>query len=62
VLGSEGATDAPGELRAAFGRSGLDVLELRTDRERNVALHREVWARAAEAVREAVAGTSPVEA
>lgn len=62
VLGSEGAGDTPAEVRAALGRAGLDVLELRTDRERNVALHRRVWARAAEAVREAVAGTTPVEA
>jgi 2-succinyl-5-enolpyruvyl-6-hydroxy-3-cyclohexene-1-carboxylate synthase len=44
--------DAP--LRAAFGSKGLTVLELRTDRDRNVTLHRQVWARTGEAVRAAL--------
>ncbi|GMU41012.1 MAG: 2-succinyl-5-enolpyruvyl-6-hydroxy-3-cyclohexene-1-carboxylate synthase [Chloroflexota bacterium] len=41
----------------ALARPGLDVLELRTERDRNVALHRQVWERAAAAVRDAMAGT-----
>ncbi|RLT34126.1 MAG: 2-succinyl-5-enolpyruvyl-6-hydroxy-3-cyclohexene-1-carboxylic-acid synthase [Chloroflexi bacterium] len=48
---SSGASAAIGD---ALQRSGLDVLELRTDRDRNVALHRQVWDRATEAVRHAV--------
>ncbi|MFA7248494.1 MAG: 2-succinyl-5-enolpyruvyl-6-hydroxy-3-cyclohexene-1-carboxylic-acid synthase [Dehalococcoidia bacterium] len=48
----------PGAASAAIGdalqRPGLDVLELRTDRDRNVALHQQVWAHAAAAVRRAV--------
>ena len=47
--------DAVEAIRAAIGRPGLDVLEVRTDRERNVALHRQVWERAATAVRDALA-------
>ncbi|MGE3960315.1 MAG: 2-succinyl-5-enolpyruvyl-6-hydroxy-3-cyclohexene-1-carboxylic-acid synthase [Dehalococcoidia bacterium] len=43
-------------IAAAIARPGLDVLELRTDREQNVALHRQVWEQAAGAVRTAVAG------
>lgn len=43
-------------LAGALTRPGLDVIEVRTDRDRNVALHREVWARAASAVRDALAG------
>ncbi len=46
--------DAGEAIRVAIGRPGLDVLELRTDRERNVALHRQVWERAASAVRDAL--------
>ena len=42
------------EFRRAVGASltapGVQVIELRTNRERNVALHREVWRRVAEAV------------
>ena len=33
---------------------GLDVLEVQTDRVRNVTLHREVWARVDEAVSRAL--------
>ncbi|RLT36929.1 MAG: 2-succinyl-5-enolpyruvyl-6-hydroxy-3-cyclohexene-1-carboxylic-acid synthase [Chloroflexi bacterium] len=47
-----------GSASAAIGdalqRPGLDVLELRTDRDRNVALHEQVWAAATAAVRHAV--------
>lgn len=42
-------------IRDALGRPGLDVVEVQTDRERNVALHRQVWERAVEAVRDALA-------
>ena len=51
LLERDGASAAIGD---ALQRPGLDVLELRTDRDRNVALHREVWAKATEAVRHAV--------
>lgn len=37
-------------IAAATREQGLTVLELRTDRARNVALHREVWARVTSAV------------
>jgi 2-succinyl-5-enolpyruvyl-6-hydroxy-3-cyclohexene-1-carboxylate synthase len=37
-------------LRNAIATPGLDVLEMRTERVRNVTLHRQVWARVAEAV------------
>ncbi|MSP21836.1 MAG: 2-succinyl-5-enolpyruvyl-6-hydroxy-3-cyclohexene-1-carboxylic-acid synthase [Dehalococcoidia bacterium] len=40
----EGASGWAREIEAALGRSGLNVLELRTERVRNVALHREVIA------------------
>ncbi|MCK9487048.1 MAG: 2-succinyl-5-enolpyruvyl-6-hydroxy-3-cyclohexene-1-carboxylic-acid synthase [Dehalococcoidia bacterium] len=56
VLGAGAEVDA---IAAALARPGLDVLELRTDRERNVALHGQVWGRAAEAIRATLA---PVEA
>ena len=39
----------------AMTSPGLDVLELRTDRDRNVELHQQVWRRAADAVRDVVA-------
>jgi 2-succinyl-5-enolpyruvyl-6-hydroxy-3-cyclohexene-1-carboxylate synthase len=39
------------QLRAAMGRKGLTVLELRTERRSNVVLHRQVWAHVAKAVR-----------
>jgi 2-succinyl-5-enolpyruvyl-6-hydroxy-3-cyclohexene-1-carboxylate synthase len=55
--GSEATTVAE-----ALARPGLDVLELRTNRERNVELHREVWSRAVEAVREAITGSAVVRA
>ncbi|MSQ30438.1 MAG: 2-succinyl-5-enolpyruvyl-6-hydroxy-3-cyclohexene-1-carboxylic-acid synthase [Dehalococcoidia bacterium] len=48
---TSGASAAIGD---ALQRPGLNVLELRTDRDRNVALHQQVWARATEAVRHAV--------
>ena len=54
VLGAGGAADV---IAAALRRPGLDVLELRTDRERNVTLHQQVWAAAAAAVGEATAST-----
>ncbi|MEX2446381.1 MAG: 2-succinyl-5-enolpyruvyl-6-hydroxy-3-cyclohexene-1-carboxylic-acid synthase, partial [Dehalococcoidia bacterium] len=47
--------DGTSAIADALARPGLDVLELRTERDRNVALHREVWARATEAVRDVVA-------
>lgn len=42
-------------LRGAAAMPGLTVVELRTDRERNVALHREAWARVDAALRDASA-------
>ena len=48
---TSGASAAIGD---ALQRPGLDVLELRTNRDRNVALHQQVWAAATEAVRHAV--------
>ena len=45
-------------LAGALARPGLDVLELRTERDRNVALHREVWREVGAAVRDALA-TAP---
>jgi 2-succinyl-5-enolpyruvyl-6-hydroxy-3-cyclohexene-1-carboxylate synthase len=38
-------------LRTALASKGLTVLELRTDRKRNVVLHRKVWGHVAKAVR-----------
>ena len=48
------ARDARGAIAEALSRPGFDVLELRTERDRNVALHRELWAQASTAVRDAV--------
>ena len=59
ALGAEHRAVAAGELRtvleASLGASGLRVLELRTDRTRNVALHREAAAAAAAALAELLA-------
>ena len=41
-------------VRAALGRRGLDVLEVRTERARNVALHRAAWEAVADATRRAL--------
>ncbi|TAJ16692.1 MAG: 2-succinyl-5-enolpyruvyl-6-hydroxy-3-cyclohexene-1-carboxylic-acid synthase, partial [Dehalococcoidia bacterium] len=49
------AGDQRGTIAAALARPGLDVLELRTERDRNVAQHNIVWTRATEAVRSALA-------
>ncbi len=49
------AGDQRDAIAAALARPGLDVLELRTERDRNVAQHGIVWARATEAVRSALA-------
>jgi 2-succinyl-5-enolpyruvyl-6-hydroxy-3-cyclohexene-1-carboxylate synthase len=48
------AQDGRVAIAEALGRPGFDVLELRTERDRNVALHRELWAQASAAVRDAV--------
>ena len=51
-----------GEMREAIagavGSPGLTVLELRTDRDRNVELHRELWAGVAAGLRAARAGAA----
>ncbi|MPZ99368.1 MAG: 2-succinyl-5-enolpyruvyl-6-hydroxy-3-cyclohexene-1-carboxylic-acid synthase [Dehalococcoidia bacterium] len=61
VLEGDGKTwGAP--FADALARPGLDVLEIRTERDRNVALHRQVWERAAQAVREALAAAPAVQA
>ena len=52
---AEGATDVTSAIADALARPGLDVIEVQTDRDRNVALHRQVWERAASAVRDALA-------
>jgi 2-succinyl-5-enolpyruvyl-6-hydroxy-3-cyclohexene-1-carboxylate synthase len=55
ALGGEHVAVGPGDLaagiRESVGCPGVQVLELRTDRARNVALHREVAAVVAEAIR-----------
>lgn len=54
ALGGRHLRPAPGGLRAALedalGTPGVTVVELRTDRERNLRLHREVAARVADAL------------
>ena len=54
ALGGEytlvGHADLAAELNRSIGRPGVQVLELRTDRARNVALHREVAAAVAAAI------------
>lgn len=49
------AGDQHAAIAAALARPGLDVLELRTERDRNVAQHGIVWAAASAAVRDALA-------
>ncbi len=46
-------------LRGAASMPGLTVVELRTDRARNVALHREAWERVDSALRDAEAESTP---
>jgi 2-succinyl-5-enolpyruvyl-6-hydroxy-3-cyclohexene-1-carboxylate synthase len=41
-------------IAEALARPGLDVLELRTDRDRNVALHEQIWSAGVEAARTAL--------
>ena len=59
ALGAEHRAVAPAELRSALGASvgtpGLRVLEVRTDRARNVALHREAAAAVAASLDELLA-------
>jgi len=38
------------QVRAGLARSGLSIVEIQTDRQRNVRLHEEIWARAAEVI------------
>ena len=54
ILESGPTSGASAAIGDALQRPGLDVLELRTNRDRNVALHQQVWAAATEAVRHAV--------
>jgi len=46
----DGADAVGPAVRAGLGRRGLDVVEVRTERARNVALHREAWHAVAAAV------------
>ena len=48
----EGSGGWRADLEAALARPGLDVLELRTERVRNVELHRRVWAHVSRALAE----------
>lgn len=48
------AREWSGRIVRAMQTPGLHVLELQTDRERNVQLHREVWAHVSRALREGV--------
>jgi 2-succinyl-5-enolpyruvyl-6-hydroxy-3-cyclohexene-1-carboxylate synthase len=47
-------------LPVALTRPGLNVLELRTDRDRNVELHQQVWSRVCQVVRDATAAAAAV--
>ena len=49
-------------LRAGAAAPGLTVVELRTDRARNVALHRDAWARVDAALRDAARSDADLEA
>ncbi|MCU0483235.1 MAG: 2-succinyl-5-enolpyruvyl-6-hydroxy-3-cyclohexene-1-carboxylic-acid synthase [Chloroflexi bacterium] len=66
ALGAVHRPVAPGELRGALaealGASGVHVVELRTDRARNVVLHREVVTAVTAALDELVSGAARPEA
>ena len=63
ALGSEHTVVEPGDLRRALadsiGAPGVQVLEMRTERARNVALHREAAAAVAAALDAIAAGSRP---
>ncbi|MBV9547233.1 MAG: 2-succinyl-5-enolpyruvyl-6-hydroxy-3-cyclohexene-1-carboxylic-acid synthase, partial [Chloroflexi bacterium] len=48
-------TEFSAVVNDALGRRGLRVIEVPTDRERNVVLHRAVWQRVESAVQDALA-------